>query len=354
MKACLFLGFIVTFEVFQLCLSLHTQFLQLGVSALVKELLETDKNGAPLLFHAASSRTKTTCLQTVLDVLSDVLATGGAKDQLEASDRKGRNIMMHAARGNHLDVFKKVTDLYRRTVGDKLWPETVARIDHTGRSVLHHAAQAGSFSVLKEVVALASVRNNQFYREMDGADKNGMTPVMHVLRNKYPDCEGEDDLDSKFEILWRESYTSRYDHWMVQRPVLPRDQSLPNGTVATTELVHAARGGLDALRLALTKTQVVQFWRGVTNSNVVELDKALAVKVVRNYDHGGAAKGKSTGKDVLQTFWLEDDEEVFLPRLRPWGWGMLLAAAAKGGHIEVLEQVVLAIKVVSITVDVSA
>ena len=50
--------------------------MQLGFDVLVKQLRAWDINGTPLLCLAASSRSETTCFQTVYDILHTFLGTG--------------------------------------------------------------------------------------------------------------------------------------------------------------------------------------------------------------------------------------------------------------------------------------
>ncbi len=99
---------------------------------------------------------------------------------------------MHAARGGDKHVFRQVWGRYRRCVPD--WRTTRwFSADTTGRTVLHHAAEAGSLDVLRAVISLLedSVRDENIAEEvkeemnpadMNRADKNGRTPIMHLLR----------------------------------------------------------------------------------------------------------------------------------------------------------------------------
>lgn len=227
---------------------------------------------------------------------------------------------MHAARGNHVDAFTRARDLYqdhRHTLarptdggGD---PGSFNKIDNTGRSVLHHAAEAGCLDVLTEVMKLSN--DNMMHRP----DMNGLTPVHHLLRAKYGEPEGRDELRSKFEKLWNDMEPRDVMPWTT--PARAQDGIAVR---AQTELIHAARGGLSTLRLVLDKTRAT-----MQTVDDVRLDDALSVKV---------AEEKGEGKGPPPTMPQKSE-------LAQWGWGMLLAAVTKGGHVQALEIVVRAIKV---------
>lgn len=128
---------------------------------------------------------------------------------------------MHATRGNHVDVFKRVQDLYQDhqhildcpTAGTGNTDSSIS-VDNTGRNVLHHAAEAGRLSALSEIIRLSKLSGTMVY--MDTPDRNGLTPMHHLLRAKYGEPEGRDELTSKFNILW---YVS--GSWMNSRKVMP-------------------------------------------------------------------------------------------------------------------------------------
>ncbi|CAM9478531.1 unnamed protein product [Ectocarpus fasciculatus] len=302
---------------------------QLGFNALVKQLRARDINGAPLLFLAASSRSSENCFQTVHDALSAVLGRGGLVEQVAARDDMGRTVVMYAARGNDVEVFNRVWKMYhhhQRTFSTTVEglggspSDTLTKVDHTDRNVLHHAAEAGCLDVLGRVIVLAR-RISGDSKAMHKPDKNGLTPLHHLLRAKYGEPEGRDEIRPKFEQLWLHSNKGSF---MVPRRVMPLPCMGRNdvAVMAVTELIHAARGGLPSLKLVLAKIRLMKFWRGKPDSAVVTINEALRVTV----------DGKG-------------DEDI--PKqgvLDAWGWGMLLAAAAKGGHVDVLETVVHAIE----------
>lgn len=248
----------------------------------------------------------------------------------------GRNILMHAARGNHVDVFKKVCGLFEDHHHHGLSRPTEAKggsiiftSDNTGRNLLHHAAEAGSLEVLKEVVHLARLGIDR-----DKADSNGLTPMHHLLRAKYGEPEGREELSLKFQRLWLVSRS-----WMKPRSVMrwkssrPEDRTPVDGkkripvmpVKAKTELIHAARGGLSTFKLVL----------GKIGGNNVRVDDVLSVEIDEEARREGRLRDPPT----------EEYRAPSKEELAQWGWGMLLAAATKGGHVEVLDVVVLAIQV---------
>lgn len=218
------------------------------------------------------------------------------------------HLSRHAARGNHVAVFEHV-----KTIFDRFSPERENLLlrDHTGRTILHHAAEAGCSKILREVM---SSLDDEEFSELSRADENGRTPIMHVLRLRHG-YEDDGDLEKQFSMLC--ARTGR-GGWMQQRKVLhPKEvpEELRGITVeGTTELMHAARGGYKSLQLALEKI------RESTGKPVVSIDEAL------NVTFTPPATGASLTKEA-------------------WGWGMLLAAAARGGHVDVLNAVVYAIEV---------
>lgn len=280
-----------------------------GLSALVKALQADDINGAPLLFQAASSRSKGTCFQAVRDTVRAVSAPG-LVEQVVAKDLRGRNIMMHYARGKHAQVFEEVEKMCWRFSPDE-WRYR-ALPDHTGRTLLHHAAEVGSLAVFEQVLKMTGVE----IKAMDGEDANGRTPLMHFLRHRHGPCEGEsrDELKTEFNTLYaRLAGAAPVDthDWMKRRFVLHLNEA-PKGVTAQarTELLHAARGGYESLRLVIGKIGEGE-----------PLDEILGVMT-------------PPGTEPLPSFLNKD-----------LGRGMLIASAAKGGDLKVLKAVVRAIKV---------
>ncbi|CAN0043918.1 unnamed protein product, partial [Ectocarpus sp. 13 AM-2016] len=338
---------------------------QLGIPALVTELREIDIDGCPLLFHAASSNCEHSCFRTAKYIILSVLGKGELVQQFELVDGLGRGILMHAARSNHVINFKEIFNRCRE-VADRMRPhdepmvggqteyfdpqlpatgtasadvgllwEVLGKVDRIGKNCLHHAAEAGSYAVLHEVVRLCG----SLYEEMNKADIMGRTPIMYVLRNDS--CRGqeqqgptlplrEESLRKKFYELYEAlpdatcpQGTPVKKGWMEPSRVPPphptRQKEAGVDTRAVTELMHAARGGLVSLELALNQLPLAS--RNSTEGGfTVALDDALAVNIT-----SGNTPGQSR-------------------RTKAWGWALLLAAAAKLGDIDVLYHVLLAIK----------
>lgn len=315
----------------------------------MKELQEIDIDAAPLLFHAASSRSEHCCFQTAYNLIYRVLGKGGVVEQISAADGLGRRILMLAARSNHIQVFKDAVAIYKETVDE------IALYDHSessttrlaeteqstssavllktgtdinGMNCLHHAAQAGCCEVLREVIEMYLQAGGIPYlqQEVVKKDKNGRNPIMYVLRDgelcgeKEHAC-GRNDLEEKFKMLFKHAEVG----WMKATNVLPQREPVSEKTEATqttavTELMHAARGGLRSLELALNNPLPASVEdNGLRRT--VWLHKALDVKVKDN------GRWNQTG-----------DTET-------WGMALLLAAAAKLGDVNVLFHVVDAIKV---------
>ncbi|CAM9267068.1 unnamed protein product [Ectocarpus sp. 4 AP-2014] len=348
---------------------------RVGIHALVKELRETDIDGVPLLFHAASSRRKHCCFRIAYDLVFTVLGKGGVMEQFEALDGLGRGILMHAARSNHVDTFKGVFDeckkaaesvrlhdqsnavandgrreipevpLYgfrrerpsdgktrtpEESAKSRLLREVLGKVDRKGMTCLHHAAEAGSGEVLREVVKECL----SHWEDLGTPDRSGRTPIMLVLRNAFC-CEGEEhtcrqtDLEGKFSILFR--YTGWMQPTCIQPQRLPAPNQTPVETRAVTELMHAARGGVASLELALNTLRPVSktdpeddFKTDPEDDFKVNLDRALAVEVFI----GGS--------------WRQSQDEHH--RTAIWGRALLLAAAARLGDVDVLYHVLVAIE----------
>ncbi|CAB1102482.1 unnamed protein product [Ectocarpus sp. CCAP 1310/34] len=342
------------------------QSTKLGIPTLLTELREIDIHGCPLLFHAASSNCEYSCFRTAKDMILSVLGKGELVQQFELVDGLGRGILMHAARSNHVENFKEVLNGCREvadcmlphdkpTVGgqteslDPQLPATdtasadaglllqvLGKVDRMGKNCLHHAAEAGSYAVLDEVVELCG----SLYEEMNTADIMGRTPIMYVLRNDS--CRGQAQqgptLTLREQSLRKKLYelyealpdatctrgTPVRTGWMKPSrvpapiPTVPKKNRVD--TRAVTELIHAARGGLVSLELALNELPLAS--RNSTESGfTVALDDALAVNIT-----------------------IDKAQEEQFHRTKAWGWALLLAAAAKLGGIDVLYHVLLAIK----------
>lgn len=228
-------------------------------------------------------------------------------------------------------MFKQVKAIFGRFCHG--W-ENLRRRDLTGRTILHHAAEAGCSKILSEV--MHRLKNgegltDEEFLELSRADENGRTPIMHVLRLRHG-YEDDGDLEKQFSMLYKKTrdlertFSTQPEKigssgWMQQRKVLhPKEvpKELHGITVkATTELMHAARGGYESLQLALDKV------RESTGESIVKIDTALNVTFEPELATGTEPAGLAK---------------------EAWGWGMLLAAAARGGHVDVLKAVVYAIE----------
>lgn len=329
----------------------------------MKELREIDIDGAPLLFHAASSRGEHSCFWTTYDLITMVLGKGGLTEQVEAVDGHDRGILMHAARSNHVEIFRKVfgmckeasdslklrdnfepaaaavnvdgqqtpPDRYRFCLSsrrqkasiappatDGVW-ELIGKPDSKGMTCLHHVAEAGCFALLREVKEKCREAGISLKEEMGKADMNERTPMMYVLRNDA--YYGANNLSAKFDML----YEHAEEGWMTQRPVQPQpvlasSEAKAIETRAVTELMHAARGGLASLELALTNSRH-DLKEDSDDGFTVDLDKALDLEE------------------------LKDDQWQSNINTKTWGRALLLAAAAKLGDVDVLYYVLDAIKV---------
>lgn len=319
-------------------------------------LREIDIDGAPLLFHAASSRCEHSCFRTAYDLIGMVLGKGGAREQVEAVDGLGRGILMHAARSNHVQTFKEVLRRYKEGIGSMsqgyyMWADTdqpattappepteaelLLETDIFGMNCLHHAAEAGCLAVFQEVFSICQRAEGSLYERTYKPDKTGRTPIIFVLRNK-PRCE-KDELKTKFDMLYKAlpygpPATSGGHHrigWMVPTPV--PSQVVPKKgegikTRAKTELMHAARGGLASLEIFLSLLPRTASKDNGDSGFTVELDEALAVEVKVKMQDG--TWGQSTTNDPIV-----------------WGRALLLAAAAKLGDVDVLYHILDAIEV---------
>ena len=310
----------------------------MGLGAVVKHLQEVSSDGAPLLFHAASSRREHSCFSTTRDLINAVLGEGGLMGQAETLDGMGRGILMHAARSKDVCAFREALDLHTEATGSGT-RVVMGQFDHVGMSCLHHAAEAGCYEVLREVIAKLDGAGGSFCEEMNKADGFQRTPVMLVLRNAWGGdghAGGPSSLKDKFDLLLEAlpygPALACGGHnkigWM--EPVLVPSYRVQESTTrpgpradtrAVTELIHAVRGGLPALQLALNNPLPASR-TGFDGGFTVDLDEALAVEAFDD-DNG----------------WMRTDET------RTWGRALLMAAAAARGDIDVLHRVLVAIEV---------
>lgn len=303
---------------------------KMGVRALAKELRELDIDRAPLLFNAAASRGEKSCFRTAHDLVYKALGKGGLIEQLGAVDGEGRTMLMHAARSNDGDAYDEMVRIYFEAV--PLTSSGYTETDHKGMNCLHHAAEAGCSEVLGKVIKKYREARGSSYAERDN---NNRTPVMCVLSDASQEERADGSLRNKFTLLYREMPTTCGEHdekvsadagehkkqgWMemtdvpTQRIRRSRSEETNRKTRGVTELMHAARGGLASLELALNHPLP----SSRLEDGSISLDKALNVK----------ARG--------ETSWEPQPA---------WGRGLLLAAAAERGDVNVLRVVLTAIQV---------
>lgn len=307
----------------------------MGVRALAKELRELDIDRAPLLFNAAASRGEKSCFRTAHDLVYKALGKGGLIEQLGAVDGEGRTMLMHAARSNDGDAYDEIVGIYFKAV--PLTSSGYTEKDRKGMNCLHHAAEAGCSEVLGKVIKKYSDAGGSSYAERDN---NNRTPVMYVLSDASREERADDRLREKFTLLYSNMSTTCGEQdekvsvhpgehakkgWMemtdvpTQRIRISRSKEITREARGVTELMHAARGGLGSLELALNEP--LPSSRLADGS--ISLDKALNVKAC-------------------------DEPASDEPRWEPqpaWGKGLLLAAAAERGDIDVLHIVLTAIQV---------
>ena len=246
----------------------------------------------------------------------------------------------------------------------KKWCDRVRKVDQKGKTILHHAAESASLDIFALVFKMAGEDGVKAHKRMAMPDMGERTPTMLFLRNKCGSCDdSESDATNKMRMLCPDAPE---EGWMRQRMVPPvwkltgNNQAEENGkefiTLARTELLHAARGGPTMLDLTLKclKKQPMM----TTNSNEVDLDKVLGMEICSTIAprEEGQQGLHHEFRQFLKTTAGEKrlarprraapaSEEELRSTMRHWGYGMLLAAAVKGGHERVIKRVVSAIEV---------
>lgn len=302
----------------------------MGVRALAKELRELDIDRAPLLFNAAASRGEKSCFRTAHDLVYKALGKGGLIEQLGAVDGEGRTMLMHAARSNDGDAFDEMVGMYFKAV--TLTSSGYTETDDNGMNCVHHAAEAGCSEVLGKVIETCCEARGSSFAERD---KHSRTPVMCVLSDANREERADGSLQKKFNLLYSKMSATCGEQdekvsadvgehakqgWMemtdvpTQRIRKSRSEEIDREARGVTELIHAARGGLASLELVLNEPLP----SSRLEDGSISLDKALNVKARDN------------------TTWEPQPA---------WGKGLLLAAAAERGDIDVLHVVLAAIQV---------
>ncbi|CAM9754430.1 unnamed protein product, partial [Sphacelaria rigidula] len=150
----------------------------------------------------------------------------------------------------------------------KDWEEKLKTVfvqpDKSGRTLLHHASEAGNADILRQVIEMAE--KYEVFDAMSKPDNNGRTPMIIG-----------DSVTQKFELLWEKRNHAGEDGWMHSRPLrlhpkVPRDlrglsvDDVSTGRTkkercklefdqvvvkGTTELIHAAYGGLQSWNMVI-------------------------------------------------------------------------------------------------------
>lgn len=254
---------------------------------------------------------------------------------LEKTDHVGMNCLHHAAEAGCSDVLTKVIDKSHS-------------VDEMYRCVVQRTCQEGCLDkILAGTLSTVGWENASFFKSMNDADKSASarTPIMYVLRNMGCGSECTDGdtriLQEKFYALYEAlqfgPVVSSGEHtrigWMATTSVPPpppsvsrRSSAAKDGVTprarAVTELLHAARGGLASLELALNEPLPASMVDDDGSSRTVNLDDALCVEVSTD----GV---RWTSTEATKT----------------WGRALILAAAAKRGDEDALYHVLFAIKV---------
>eukprot|EP00752_Nemacystus_decipiens_P011859 g10519.t1 len=340
----------------------------LGKGGLAEQLDAIDGEGRGLLMCAARGNDRKT-FEEVLSICEKVVTSSMLMER-KSSPSEFRAANLQADRQINLCEcrIKKVARAYAL---EKVMENT----DFAGMNCLHHAAEAGSSEVLRAVVEKRKSADSMYRSVMDAVspdspqlcddercsrqsseillsdlpamnvgkkDRNDRTAIMLVLRNACGDYVDTTGLEAKFRVLYDGTNASQGvgEGWMKQRRIISvplpgrsKPQRKSTGmihdkerTVAITELMHAARGGLVSLELALNEV-LPEFRIDSGLVRTVYLDQALDVKVDNPLQEAGASTDR--------------ESEV---KLRSWGRALLLAAAAKRGDTNVLDHVLRAIQ----------
>lgn len=86
-------------------------------------------------------------------MLTDTLGVGGLSEQVKATDRQQKTLLMYATRCKDFAVFKQSTELVHACLSKDDVVIHFREQDSAGRNLLHHAADAGDDQVLAKVMA---------------------------------------------------------------------------------------------------------------------------------------------------------------------------------------------------------
>lgn len=329
----------------------------------MRHLRESDIDGAPMLFQAASS-SSVKCLRHVSKVIEETLGSSELREQLKAKDLKGRTIIFHAATTKNVKVFYEIITMLakedphgswiavegnggaretafeeegeiapriaskHRTVSMAIADKTVL-VDHKGMNLLHHASRYGSARVLELVVKGARQYGSSFLGGyLHSVDGKGRTPLMCLLRQETKQRDSE--MSEKLKLLLHNmaatsTRTSEYgDFHSSSEDMLVYMTNSPSTKYDGTVLTNAAHGGPEQFELA--RETICSLVRNRCHGDGgIDLDIALGL------EEGGPQWAESEGPDLSEK--------------RKKRYGILLEEAASGGHVSVLEDVVSAIKV---------
>lgn len=144
---------------------------QLGTAQLVKQLRAGDEEHKPLLFYSVESDDKPT-FAAAYKLLRKTVGSGGLDQQLQQKDAKGRNVLMHAARGGDEGVW---TEVWNKLKNRGWLNDQLEATDEDGKGVFLYAAEAGNAELVTKVIELDKGLE-------EATDNNGWNALMYAAR----------------------------------------------------------------------------------------------------------------------------------------------------------------------------
>ncbi|CAM9457252.1 unnamed protein product [Ectocarpus fasciculatus] len=191
-------------------------------------------------------------------------------------------------------------------------------VDKKGMTVLHVACRWGCPDIVEMILQEASNQGEDFVQDfLRIVDNFGRTPLMHALRHDHGMCSrGLDSVGLILGALVDRANNTAYPEKLrlFTQPASPKFDS--------SALMHAAYGGPKRL-------EVVQDYIS---------------SLVQNVRHNPATHPRHVGLRLEYALGIEHES----PERKLNRYGILLAAAASGGHSCVLEDIIYAIKVRSL------
>lgn len=273
----------------------------------------------------------------------------------QAVDLKERSIIFHAAKSQAADVFQAVirafdgyrsgcpqntgngdqTDVPRKSwllahdVPEPSAPEYEKRqavrsihgrnvfVDYKGMTVLHVACRWGCPDIVQMILKEVSNQGADFVRDfLRIVDDLGRTPLMNALRHDHgTNARGLDSVGLVLDALVDRANNTAYPE-KLRLFTLP-----PSPKFDSSALMHAAFGGPKRL----------------------EFVQSYICSLVQHVQHDPATHPCHGGLRLDYALGIEHKSPTKLDR-----YGILLAAAASGGHSCVLEDIIDAIKVRSL------